>query len=45
MAKTIGETEVAGLLTETLTEEQNAGKLVMTLAKGILKQAYAQEGA
>jgi ferritin-like metal-binding protein YciE len=43
MAKTLGETEVAGLLTQTLTEEQNAGKLVMTLAKTILKQAANQE--
>jgi ferritin-like metal-binding protein YciE len=45
MAKTLGETEVAALLTQNLTEEVNAGRLVMTLAKGILKQAYAQEGA
>ena len=43
MAKTIGEAEVAGLLTQTLNEELNASKLVMTLAKGILKQAAAQE--
>ena len=42
MAKTLGQTEVVSLLTATLTEEQNAGKLVMTLAKGILKEA-AQE--
>ena len=43
MAKTIGATEVAGLLTQTLNEEINAGKLVMTLAKTILKQAATQE--
>lgn len=43
MAKTLGENEIAGLLTQTLTEELNAGKLVMTLAKGILKQAAMQE--
>jgi ferritin-like metal-binding protein YciE len=43
MAKTLGQAEVADLLTQTLTEEQNAGKLVMTLAKGILKEAAAQE--
>ncbi len=43
MAKTIGEAEVAGLLTQTLNEELNASKLVMTLAKGILKQAASQE--
>jgi ferritin-like metal-binding protein YciE len=43
MAKTLGQNEVAALLTQTLTEEQNAGKLVMTLAKGILKQAAQEE--
>ena len=43
MAKTIGESEVAGLLTQNLAEELNASKLVMTLAKGILKQAASQE--
>jgi len=43
MSKTLGETEVAGLLTETLNEELNASKLVMTLAKGILKEAATQE--
>jgi ferritin-like metal-binding protein YciE len=43
MAKTLGQTEVVNLLTQTLTEEQNASKLVMTLAKGILKQAKTQE--
>ncbi len=43
MSKTLGETEVAGLLTQTLQEELNASKLVMTLAKGILKEAAAQE--
>jgi ferritin-like metal-binding protein YciE len=42
MAKTLGQNEVAALLSQTLAEEQNASKLVMTLAKGILKQA-AQE--
>lgn len=44
IAKTLGEKEIVGLLTETLTEEQNASKLVMSLAKGILKEALAQEG-
>jgi ferritin-like metal-binding protein YciE len=43
VARTLGQTEVATLLTQTLTEEQNAGKLVMTLAKGILKEAATQE--
>jgi len=43
MAKTIGQTEVADLLTQTLNEELSASKLVMTLAKGILKEASNQE--
>jgi ferritin-like metal-binding protein YciE len=43
MSKTLGETEVAGLLNATLAEELNASKLVMTLAKGILKDAATQE--
>ena len=43
MAKTLGQKEVAELLTQTLTEEQNAGKLVMTLAVGILKEAAKEE--
>lgn len=42
MAQTLGQNEIVQLLTQTLNEEQNAGKLVMTLAKDILKQA-AQE--
>ncbi len=44
IAKTLGETEVVGLLTQTLAEESNAAKLVMTAAKTILKQALAEEG-
>ena len=43
MARTIGETDVVNLLTQTLNEELNASKLVMTLAKGILKEAATQE--
>jgi ferritin-like metal-binding protein YciE len=43
IATTLGETEVVALLKQTLAEEQNAAKLVMSTAKGILKQAYAQE--
>jgi ferritin-like metal-binding protein YciE len=43
MARTVGATEVAGLLTQTLNEELNASKLVMTLAKTILKEAATQE--
>ena len=44
IAKQLGEKEIVGLLTQTLTEEQNAGKQVMTAAKAILKQALAEEG-
>ncbi len=44
IATTLGEAEIVGLLKQTLTEEQNAAKLVMTAAKGILKQALADEG-
>jgi len=43
MAKTLGENEVVALLTQTLTEEENAGKLVMNLAKGILAQAAKEQ--
>jgi ferritin-like metal-binding protein YciE len=43
IATTLGETEIVSLLKQTLSEEQNAAKLVMNAAKGILKQAYAQE--
>ncbi len=44
IATALGETEITGLLKQTLTEEQNAGKQVMTAAKGILKQAAAKGG-
>jgi ferritin-like metal-binding protein YciE len=43
MAKTVGENEVANLLTQTLNEELNASKLVMTIAKKVLKEAATQE--
>ena len=43
IATALGETEIVGLLKQTLAEEQNAAKQVMTVAKGILKQA-ASEG-
>ena len=43
MAKQLGETEIVGLLTQTLSEEVNAAKAVMGAAKGILKQAYLME--
>ena len=44
IASTLGETEIVGLLKQTLAEAQAAAKLVMTLAKTILKQALAEEG-
>jgi ferritin-like metal-binding protein YciE len=44
IATTLGETEIVGLLKQTLAEEQNAAKTVLATSKVILKQAYAQEG-
>ena len=44
IAKTLGETEIAGLLTQSLSEELNAAKLVTGAGKTILKQALAEEG-
>jgi len=44
IATTLGETEIVSLLKQTLAEEQNAAKLVMTTAKAIVKQALAEEG-
>ena len=44
ISKQLGETEVAGLLSQNLNEELNAAKLVMNAAKGILKQALNEEG-
>ena len=43
MAKQLGETEIVGLLTQTLSEELNASKAVMGAAKMILKEAYLME--
>jgi ferritin-like metal-binding protein YciE len=43
IAKQLGEKEIVALLTETLKEEQNAGKLVMNASKKILKDAAAEE--
>ena len=43
IATTLGESEIVGLLKQTLAEEQNAAKQLMTAAKGILKKAYAEE--
>jgi ferritin-like metal-binding protein YciE len=44
MATALGEGQIVTLLKATLSEEQNAGKLVMSAAKGILRQALAEEG-
>ena len=43
LAKQIGEKDIAAHLTETLKEEQNAGKLVLTAAKKVLKEADEDE--
>ena len=43
LAKQLGETEIVGLLTQTLSEELNAAKAVMGASKLILKQAYLME--
>ena len=42
-AKQLGETEIVGLLTQSLSEELAASKAVMGAAKMILKQAYLME--
>ncbi len=43
MAKQLGEKEIVATLTETLKEEQNAGKLVLNASKQILKDAEQDE--
>ncbi len=43
IAKQMGEKEIVAHLTETLKEEQNAGKLVLTAAKKVLKEADEDE--
>ena len=43
MAKQLGEKDIAATLTETLKEEQNAGKLVLNASKQILKEADEDE--
>ena len=43
MAKQLGETEIAGLLTQTLSEELAAAKSVSAASKAILKEAYLME--
>lgn len=44
IASTLGETEIAGLLKQTLAEEQAAAKQVLAISKSILKQALTEEG-
>ncbi len=44
IAKTLGHKEAAGLLTETLTEEQNAGKKVLAQSKPALAESRSQGG-
>lgn len=43
MAKTLKETEIVQLLTETLKEEQAAAKAILSGAKSVLKEANSQE--
>ena len=45
LAKTLGEKDIAALLTETLKEEQNTGKLLLTHSKPLLKAAGSEDGA
>ncbi len=45
IAKTLGEKDIAALLTETLKEEQATGKILLTHAKPLLKEAGAEEDA
>jgi ferritin-like metal-binding protein YciE len=44
LAKALGETEAHDLLKQTLEEEKTASKNVLGSAKGIFKQALAEEG-
>jgi ferritin-like metal-binding protein YciE len=43
IAKQLGEKEIVATLTETLKEEQNAGKLILTASKKVLKEADEDE--
>ncbi len=43
IARQLGETEIVGLLTQTLSEELTASKLIQAAGKKILKEAYLQE--
>jgi len=45
IAKTLGQKEIAALLTETLKEEQATGKLLLTHSKPLLKEAGSEEEA
>jgi ferritin-like metal-binding protein YciE len=42
IAKTLGEREIVSLLTETLNEETEASKKILTLSKPLLKEANAE---
>lgn len=44
MAQTLGEGEVVSLLKQTLAEEQNQAKLLISTGKLIFKQALSEEG-
>jgi len=45
IGKALKEKEIVALLTETLKEEQNAGKLLLSQAKPLLKDASSEEDA
>ncbi|WP_263382744.1 YciE/YciF ferroxidase family protein [Granulicella arctica] len=45
IAKTLGQKEIVGLLTETLKEEQATGKLLLSQAKPLLKEAGSEDDA
>ncbi len=45
IAKTLGQKEIADLLTETLKEEQATGKLLIAHSKPLLKEAGSEEDA
>jgi ferritin-like metal-binding protein YciE len=42
IAKTLGEREIVSLLTETLNEETEASRKILTLSKPLLKEASAE---
>jgi ferritin-like metal-binding protein YciE len=45
IAKTLGQKEIAGLLTETLKQEQATAKLLLNSAKPLLKEAGSEDDA